>query len=377
MGLILTSQKEIDKYFESDAINQSKLKKLINGFDSFVSDLMEEKDTNYKQKGHFIIGSAVDCILTGKEGDFEKKYYVSELEKKPSDVEMSIIKMLFDEITEKNDDIYDLYHYEKELMDCIIEHNWYNGKPGTKRINGLIERCFDYFEDLKLSYDKQIIDKTQKELIDNIIHSFKTNSRTSKYFDRSQLSIIKNVDIYYQLPIYFKYKDVDCKALLDLLIVFKDSKNKVISFQPIDIKTMSGNTLDFIDKVKYFRYDIQASWYIKALSNKNSSFNVNDKFNIDNVLIESFLFIVESNTKPGNPLLYKMSDNLIYIGEKGRPEYEILSKDKKFTYSICKKIVGFEELLEEYKYYDAVQWKEDMILEKNNEVLEIDWNGIK
>ena len=107
MAVVVTPQIEIDKYFESEALSQSVLKTLLGGLDTFLSNQEEEQELYYKEKGHFVIGSAVDCILTGQEGEFDKQYYVSQIEKKPSETEMSIIKMTFDDVVdnyaEKND----------------------------------------------------------------------------------------------------------------------------------------------------------------------------------------------------------------------------------------------------------------------------------
>ena len=66
MGVVITPQSEIDKYFESDALSQSSLKKLLTGINSFLNNQKEESELFYTEKGHFIIGSAVDMLLTGE-----------------------------------------------------------------------------------------------------------------------------------------------------------------------------------------------------------------------------------------------------------------------------------------------------------------------
>ena len=99
MAVYITPQSEIDKYFESENLNQSRLKSLEQGLSKFLdTEKLTDKELYYGENKSFIKGSAVDCLLTGEEGKFEDLYYISDIETKPSDTEMSIINMVFDDI---------------------------------------------------------------------------------------------------------------------------------------------------------------------------------------------------------------------------------------------------------------------------------------
>lgn len=390
MAVVVTPQIEIDKYFESEALSQSVLKTLLGGLDTFLSNQEEEQELYYKEKGHFVIGSAVDCILTGQEGEFDKQYYVSQIEKKPSETEMSIIKMTFDDVVdnyaEKNDWIDKQFNdFPNSIQAAIEEHNWQpNWKMETK-INKIADVGAEYFEDLKLAFGKQILSESQNVLIDEIVSSLRTNERTAKYFDRSQLLLATEVDVYYQLPIYFEYRGLPCKALMDLLIVIKVD-GKPVTIQGFDLKTMNGKTINFLTNLKSFRYDIQAAWYTEALLNENSSFAVNSGYDLKDVSIKPFTFIVESNSKPGQPLLYELSDQLLRIGKFGRNSVYINDMGELFntkttdlTYqpiTVVKEVRGFDSLIDEYLYYQENEWKEEKVVADNNGVLKIGWDGI-
>jgi hypothetical protein len=173
MGVVITPQSEIDKYFESDALSQSSLKKLLTGIDSFINNQKEESELFYTEKGHFVIGSAVDMLLTGEKEEFDNHYYVSQITKKPSEVEMSIINEVFSNLTEEDKDIFNLpitslSDYKSNIENASISNDWYGGKPGDKRIEGLIERGSQYFEDLKKGLGKQILTSEEKKLIDDM-----------------------------------------------------------------------------------------------------------------------------------------------------------------------------------------------------------------
>lgn len=380
MGVVITPQSEIDKYFESDALSQSSLKKLLTGIDSFINNQKEESELFYTEKGHFVIGSAVDMLLTGEKEEFDNHYYVSKLIKKPSEVEMSIINEVFSNLTEEDKDIFNLpitllSDYKSSIENASISNDWYGGKPGDKRIEGLIERGSQYFEDLKKGLGKQILTSEEKKLIDDIVFSLKSNPRTSKFFDRVALSRAELVTVYYQLPIYFYYKDIYCKALLDMLIVIRNEKGEITSVQAFDLKTMNGNTLRFLSNLKSFRYDIQAAWYTEALLASPSSFKLEGK--IRENMLKPFTFIVESNSYPGQPLLFEADEDILNTGKNGRKDLKVKLSTNEYEDTVIRHVVGFDELVDTYIYQNDNDWKEEEIITKNNGVLKFDWNGIK
>lgn len=395
MGLVITPQSKIDEYFEGDEISQSLLKCLLTGVDKFLQnrDDKGERQLFYEEKGSWIIGSGVDMKLTGQEGVFEEHYYCSDIEKKPSDTEMSITQRVFDlivtDFSEGNedfnpDDLHNLEMYDTYLETSVVEHDWYKGNPGPKRMNTLISNCELYFEDLKKSYGKQIIDVLQKQTIDSIVASLATNSRTSHYFDREHHLRSSDIDVYLQVPIYFVYMGVDCKALLDMVIVFKDEDGKVTHITPFDLKTMAGKTVDFIKSVRTWRYDIQAAWYSLALTNWYRQFDYAKECHIT-----PFHFIVESSTHIGTPLVYKMSPSLLTIGKFGRKPimltetnffdnpFDALDINGFSGHELVREIRGYDSLMEEYLWYEEHGWDQDRIIPTSaDEVLEIEWNGI-
>jgi len=240
MGLIITPQEKIDEYFEKNSLSQSTLKKLEKGIDSFLLDQNKEEDTVQKENLGFLIGSAVDCILTGEEGQFDDNYYVSEIDKKPSDVEMNIIKMVFNQALVENDletlepDSCLSVNHVKYIKEAIEYFNWQARWKMDTKISKIIEVGEEYFQDLKKAYGKQILSVEQRLLIENIVESLRSNIRTKDYFDRDTFTSVKTVDIYYQLPIFFTYKGLECKALLDMVIVHKDvNTGKPSLIQPI------------------------------------------------------------------------------------------------------------------------------------------------
>ena len=368
MGLIITPQADIDAYFASeDTVNQSSLKNLEGGLGGLMASIAKKKNDKIEGKPtpeYFLVGSAVDCILTGEIGEFEKQYYVSTLEKKPSDAEVLIVNQVFDELVREEVEIdLPLTGYLEMLAIAITDQQWYKGNPGEKRTQGLLDRCAPYFEDMKESLGMKILTSEQYNNINNIVNSLKFNPKTRKYFDRELQESQKHIDFYYQLPIYFTYMGEECKALMDLVVVHKNPEGKIIKIEPIDLKTMSGNTLGFVNQIRLRRYDIQAAWYTMALA-----------FHFDFPLgeIDAFKFVVESSTGVGTPLVFEISSATLKHGQFGAPEGYFVSDDgQRDLYYPERK--GYTQLMSEFIHYQNTGFREDIIFEKYPDIVSVDW----
>lgn len=394
--LIISSKEQVQEYYNSPALSQSQLKLLLGGLSNFKANQENESKLYYEEKGHFIIGGAVDTILTGNEEDFKDKYYVSTLNRKPSDTVKSIINMVYDKVVENYmesinsfslspeytfeayiaDNGDSLKEYREMLITSIELHNYQPIWKMETKVSKIIEESDTYFKDLIESYGKQILSFEEKELIDSIVNSLKTNPKTSNYFDRiaHKSQDNSNIDVYYQMPIYFKYEDLDCKALLDLVIVVNDIYKVPQIVIPIDLKTMTGSTLGFDMSLRARRYDIQGVWYTIALKSMFTEAN-----------IENFRFIVESTSNIGEPLVYKLSDTLMQIGLIGRPSLKLIDtdffksnpEDRLSEIIVSSEIKGIQQLLDDYKWYQENGWdRERIIVENDSEILTINWNGI-
>lgn len=371
--IIVTPQEEVDAYRESTTLNQSTLKELQHGVDNFlkVMEKRKEEDPNVI-KPHFIFGSAVDTLLTGTKEDFKALFYISNLSKSPSEMELKILSKVFEQVDafgppDKN--FGHLMDYKFYIESAIETFNWQPNWKLETRINKIIEIGSEYFQELIDSYGKTIITLDLYEKIKLTADSLKNNPRTSKYF---KPIVSENPDTRFvtafQFPVYFTIEGIECKALLDMLIVEICNKtNKVVSLEPIDIKTMSGFTIDFPKSVKSFRYDIQAAWYTFAISVKTAVFPNKFPELSDEVDIKPFKFIVESSTNPGKPLIFIVSPNLLKTGFFGQMNPTTGKKIYK----------GFEDLLSIYKYHSENGWEEDKVVTDNDGVLSLGWGEIE
>ena len=374
--LQITPQIQVDQYYESDALSQSTLKNLIKGLDYFL-EKQEKKDD--EESDFFVIGSAVDCILTGNDEDFGNKFYISNMENSPSEAEMEIVNLVFQNSEELRPT---LKQYPEEILQACLQTGWQKNYKDQTKIDKIIEKGSLYFEELRRSQGKIVITKTQDNLINAIVTSLRESETTKKFFDRELYSKLEHYTMFLQYPIYFKINNIDCKALLDMLIC--EVEDEILVLHPVDIKTTRFSTIDFPNAVRSYRYDLQAAWYNEAL------WSIKDRllkeFNCKHLIINNFQFIVESTAKQGKPMVYQVTSELLKIGKFGQEE---ISANKMGIHSldvnvntnrriISPAIKGFDQLLKEYTLYMENGWDKDYRLrnQKENLPVSIDWKGI-
>lgn len=364
----------VENYFDSSALSQSKLKLLLSDPRLFHS--VKEPSLYYEEKKHFIIGSGVDCIITEGQETFEEKYHVSQLENKPSDTVKSIVNLVFDRIIDlKLSKIGCISIYKQEVLSACNEHEYQARWRDELRVNKICE-SYEYWEDLKAAYGKQVISAEEYATISRIVMSLKTSEATAPYFIAEKR---EKVDVFYQLPIYFTYEGEACKALLDMVIV--DHLEKVIV--PIDIKTMGEKSFYFPKALRKRRYDIQAAFYTEALPKWMA------EKGWQSYKIASFKFMVESTVDEGVPLIYTLHKSLLHIGKYGRPliglQGGVFSPPEKegeegkvvpVEYGKIKPMLGFHQLINLYKYYVEKGFDQEIRVRENKSELLIDWDGI-
>lgn len=350
-----TKQEEL-AYRANPAINQSTLKQLQKGLQNFKALQDKETDASY-----FRIGSAVDCVLLGAEDAFEKEFYVSTIETPPTDTEKEILLTLYQMVEEDEE----LLFYQEALAFAIEEVGWQPRWKMETKVQKITENpaCQEYFKELFLSQDKTLLSTTEFEIIMSVVESLRKAPNTRDFFDRVALQEDKNKVMYYQKPLYFTYKGEECKALLDMLLIECDEDKNVKSINIIDLKTMWGETLDFPLQALKHRYDIQITWYQKAVLESKDWLPQGWKINKDTLYASHF--VVESTTNAGCPLVYETTLNFTKTGILGSKPITIEGRE------VLPPSKGYIELMDEYIYYKNTEFQEDIRLKDTEGVLKL------
>lgn len=318
----------IQGYTDSTYLNQSSIKEILSGgMEAFIANadylLHQEEKMYYEEKEHFLIGSAVDAYLSFGPEYYNSSYYFSNLPKKPTATCLSVIKMVFDMIRARNHTpIEPLLHYKEQIYYAIEEHGYYKERRKDKweedtrytqllnvKSGAKVEE--QYWQDLIIAGDRQILSEMQNTTTKAIINSFLYHPHTRKFFTDTNYS----VDIVFQFPIYFTYDGVQCKGLIDHIFIDHNPRKIFI----LDEKTIGNYITRFNRQMERLRYDIQGSFYsygMKQTQNIKALEQLIGK-TLSNYTFVNFAFIVESTKRPGTPLIFPMSDKMIEQGQIG------------------------------------------------------------
>ncbi len=335
------------EYKESKALSQSQIKSLLFGVGLYQKLLKEEEEETY-----FLIGDAVDILLTQGEEVFNSYFYVSKIDK-PSDTIMNIVNYVF------NRDSTKFNNTQSYILEACDFYKYQTNWKHETRIFKVIELGEAYWKELTKANGRTILDVEDYSTITKVVTSLKTHRFTKEIFEKESLN---------QLAIYFDVGDVACKALLDRVNIDHEAK----TLQPIDIKTIGDYTKSFKYNAQRFRYDIQAAFYTEALSYWKT-------YNYTDDTILPFQFAVESTKYPGfSPLIFTCTQDDLRAGKYGVAMRTIIKKfyadgmDFELD-QIERHYKGFLEGLELYKWYEENSYDLDkeIVESKGNLTLDI------
>ncbi len=312
---------QIKEYFRNPRISNSLLG-MVGSNPRWVKMKQDNPDLEDEEKQYFRLGSALDCLLTSPEL-FTEEFEIVE-HNRPYGLLGKFIDHLPIGLTpntplDKYQIAYDKSGYKMKLA-TVVRKFWEN-----------TEAANFYYASKKIS-GKSILSKDEKERVFNMMTLMEANPYAQDYFDRDKYSTISEVEFRYQLPIYFEYRNQECKALLDGLKVIHE--HKVI--QPFDLKTTGKHVNDFNISFTQFGYYRQAAFYTEAIRH----------WQVDNDLVDysilPFKFIVvSSRISDSHPaIIWDCSENDIQVGLKGG----VLKRNKKHY-------KGIDNLIDDYLWH--------------------------
>lgn len=333
----------MDNYRNHPALSQSELKATHYGNEVKIKD---EDLRFHSEKRHFILGDAVDILITQPD-TFNDVFHTDSVENKPTEKMMNYLHALH----EKTDgEPLERLEYCTSILEDVAKEVNYLAKMSAEKIQERVLIHNDYYESITSSQNKQIISIEELDIVNKIVDGFKNHHIIGKYFEESW-----DTEFRFQLELYFthtyKGQEIECKGLLDM--VKFDHDKKII--YPYDIKTMGDYTFRFKKSFKQRRYDIQAAWYTLALQK-----------NFPEYTVMPFVFIVDSTVEPGNPCAFEVSNTLMEIANYGR--HRVLSNGCLIKH----KVDGVNQMLDSYLFYKENGKLEHKELVENDYVIKLD-----
>lgn len=368
-GDILTVDK---KYREIKSLNQSYLKAFVK------NPQFEGKDEN---KGMYL-GKAFELYLEDKTA-FEKTYYVSNSDNKPSEAVVEIVDTYYQNLKANGCDeihgeiLFPIPEYlhsmnptslknAKDLLE--ISRNYRKNYKDENKLAYLNNNGATYFQMLVKSDGKTIIgaddyaslmkmeqdvhnllkidDRGLKHKICGVHSPYEINESFLPHLPvgplcMPQFAVYANLLFSRKLEVNdFKLKMNwhEVKGMIDYVII--DRKAKTI--QGFDLKTMAGNTSSFPYSFYKYGYNIQAAWYQMLLG-----IVLKEEFPTFKLL--PFQFIVVSSDTDCEALFYTVSEKTLEKSTLGFNKCKIyFDNDGNLIHEKAGKTKGICDLLDEY-----------------------------
>lgn len=346
-------QRVID-YFNSSAINNSLLNLCFNP--KWLEFKLNNQDLEDVEKQHFRVGQAIDELLTNP-NVFNNHFYVW-THSRPGGLMARFIEAL-------PSDLFILDEQEQQMAyDLAYQTSGY--KKSKSSVIAAFEQSDSfksYFNAKNIAQGKKILSTEDLVQVENAVSSLNIVDEAKQYF--SAFNRNPNIEILHQVPIYFYFKGLKMKCLLDGVKI--DHENKKIV--PFDLKSIGKSVYEFEDSLFQFGYYRQFSFYQYAIMTaiKTQIWPFEDPKYKDYEL-STFEAIVVPKKDEGYPaLIYEIDTSILKLGAMGG-EY----RDRKYK--------GFFELVDNFIYhtstrdYRAPKWVIDsnfkLRLSINNEMKE-------
>lgn len=266
---------------------------------------------------HLVGGRVLHCLLF--EPDKYDEHFLSLPGKIPTDNQKKIIDNIFKYHLTVGNNTLNLSDYSQDILTQLLTANLYQTlKTDQQRLDKILTpENTEYFEFLKLSLDKAIVDQPTLDGCKVAVEVLKKNSnvRTLLQLDRDEED--KSIEAYNEL---FVKADVDnlpfgFHGVLDNVVVDHNTKTIFIN----DLKTLGKSIQDFPDSVEYYRYWVQAVIYVLLAKEK---FSITDDWNVQVTFIvidkynQVYPYQVSSET------LAKWSESFEDIVQKIKWHYE-------------------------------------------------------
>jgi hypothetical protein len=211
------------------------------------------------------------------EPDKYDEYFISLPGKIPTDNQKKIIDTIFKYHLTVGNNTLSLSDYSQDILTQLLTANLYQTlKTDQQRLDKILTpENTEYFEFLKLSLDKAIVDQPTLDGCKVSVEVLKSNSNIRALLQLDRDEEDKSIEAYNELFVKAEADNLPFgfHGVLDNVVVDHNSKTIFIN----DLKTLGKSIQDFPDSVEYYRYWVQAVIYVLLAKEK---FSIADDWNV-------------------------------------------------------------------------------------------------
>jgi hypothetical protein len=288
---ILNGSDELERFYKDKFyFSYSGLNKLLYSPALFYNHYVLNQREDSKD-AHLVGGSVLHCLLFDPERYDEK--FINMPGKLPTDSQKKIIDIIFRIHCSIGNNTLILEDYSPDILTQLLTANLYQAlKTDAQRLEKILtEENKEYFEFLKNSLDKSIVDEPTLSGCKVQVEILKNNKDVRALLQLDKTEEDDHIEVFNELYIKMDHERLPfgLHGFLDNVVVDKDSKTIFIN----DLKTTGKSIQDFPEAVEYYKYWMQGVMYfvlaaeklLKDVPDRNQwtvqvTFIVIDKYNL-------------------------------------------------------------------------------------------------
>jgi hypothetical protein len=240
---------------------------------------MLDKEIEYAKKRYLEIGKKIHMKLL-EPNEFTKNYIYLDYEIPGTENQRQFAE---DYITNRNKDksIRLIESYKKNYSADKLSDEKILEK--AEELQKKLSKYITYLK--KRSEVKDVVTSTDNKLINDAETTVKSHDAAKSLLFITDEDRMNNIEEYNEKVIFFKFLDIECKSMLDRIVV--DHKNKIVKL--IDIKTTidAGNFEHSFDEFQYYR---QMAFYWLAIA---SWFRDELNLNLMDYKLETYIVAIQ------------------------------------------------------------------------------------
>ena len=234
---------------------------------------------------HLVAGRVLHCLLLEEE-NFDEQFILMP-GKIPTDSQKKIIDNIFKYHLTLGNNTLNLSDYSQEILTQLLTVNLYQSlKTDQQRIDKILtQENIDYFEFLKTSLNKTIVDEPTLAGCRTSVEVLRANQDIRSLLQLDKDEFDHTIEVYNELFIKAEPNEFlfGFHGMLDNVVIDHNTKTIFIN----DLKTLGKSIQDFPDSVEYYRYWIQAIIYMQLAKHHFADFAKYD-FQITFVVIDKY-----------------------------------------------------------------------------------------
>jgi hypothetical protein len=262
----LNGSNELDNFYQRKFyFSYSGLNKLLFSPAAFYNHYVLNQREDSKD-AHLVGGSVLHCLLFEPENYDEK--FTSMPGKFPTDSQRKIIDNIFKYHMSLGNNSLLLEDYSQDILTQLLTANLYQTlKTDAQRLEKILtEENKEYFEFLKLSLEKTVVDQPTLDGCKVAVEVLKSNKDIRALLQLDRTEEDDHIEVYNELLIQMDHDQLPfgLHGFLDNVVIDRESKTIFVN----DLKTTGKSIQDFPESVEYYKYWIQAVIYLVLAAEK-------------------------------------------------------------------------------------------------------------